>query len=56
MMAHDNQYKDATEGRVVERVGRPEKGELYWNRYTHRVEQADCDMEGKFLIIKREGS
>ena len=53
-MAHDKQYKDTNPGVNVDRWDCPKKGERYWNRYTHRVEEADKDMDEKFLIVKEE--
>ncbi len=60
-MAHDKQYKDATSHNLswhgvelaVDRFDYPKEGELFWNRYAHQVEEADRDMEEKFLIVRR---
>ena len=55
-MAHDRQYVDKNIALAVP-TGEfrcPEKGELYWNRYRHQVEEADRDLQEKFLIVRRE--
>jgi len=57
-MAHDKQYKeDGLLGRIA--VGKfdcPKRGEKYWNRYTHRVEEADRDLQERFLIVRGENN
>ena len=50
-MAHDNQYKDTEPFVKVDRFDYPKKGEYYWNREHHQVEEADEDMDEKFLIV-----
>ena len=57
-MAHDNQYKDEdtpvyVNGVLVKRFDYPKKGERFYNRDTHRIEEADRDMDEKYLIVER---
>ena len=53
-MAHDRQCKDSPLGDVrVKRSDYPKKGELFWNRNTHRVETADRNINDKCLIVER---
>ena len=52
-MAHDNQHKDSPEGVRINRFDYPKRGELYWNRDAHRVEEADEDLQEKFLVVER---
>ncbi len=51
-MAHDKQFKDTIEGVRILGFRHPMKNEWYWNRSTHKVEQADNDMQEKFLIVE----
>ena len=52
-MAHDKQCKDSPLGDVrVKRSDYPKKGELFWNRHTHRYATAHKDMDEKFLIVE----
>ena len=59
-MAHDRQYKESVSVTChglnlrVDRFDCPKEGELFWNRNTHQVEEADRDLQEKFLIVKGE--
>ncbi len=52
-MAHNRQFRESVDGVLVKRYDFPKKGELYWNRVTHRVVEADKDLQEKFLIVER---
>ena len=52
-MAHNDQYKDSAEGVMIERFDYPKEGELYWDRCSHRVVEAEKDMDEKFASVKR---
>jgi hypothetical protein len=57
-MAHDNQYKDEdrpayVNGVLIKRFDYPKKGEYFYNRDTHQIEEADRDMQEKYLIVER---
>ena len=54
-MAHDRQYKDnePIDEAVCGRFDYPKRGESYWNRYTHRIEEADKDLSEKFIIMEK---
>ncbi len=58
-MAHDNQYTDEDRpvymnGVLVKRFDYPKKGEHFYNRDTHRIEEADRGMDERYLIVERE--
>ena len=57
-MAHDRQCKDEdspvyVNGALVKRFACPKKGEHFYNRDAHRIEEADRDMDDKYLIVER---
>ena len=53
-MAHDKQFRESGPGVEIIRFDCPKKGEYYWNRDAHRIEEAVRDMGERFCIVKGE--
>ena len=56
-MAHNKQYKSENTimgNVIVKGFDYPKRGELFWNRYTHRIENARKDMNTKYLILEEK--
>jgi len=47
------QKNESINGTVCGHFDYPKKGELYWDRYTHRIEEADRDLAEKFIIVEK---